>query len=100
MIKVGEVDNTFVYPVKGMRGVRMDEVSVSSISVAGDRRIAFTEIDGQGTPTLIDTIKYPGLLRYLPRFEDPSNPKKSEIIVTAPDGVEYLSGDKLLLERI
>lgn len=49
----------------------MDEVSVRSVSVVGDRRIAFTEIGSKETPTLLDTTKFPGLLRYPPVLKTP-----------------------------
>ena len=99
-IKVGQVAETWIYPVKGMRGVRMNEVATRSVSVVGDRRVAFTEIDGQGTPTLLDTTKFPGLLRYSPRFEDPSDPKDSKIIVRTPEGIEHPVNSPILLEQI
>lgn len=99
-IEVGRVADTWVYPVKGMQGVKMDEVSVRSVSVVGDRRIAFTEISSKGTPTLLDTTKFPGLLRYSPRFEDPSNPRVSEIIVRTPEGIEHSVDSSILLEQI
>ena len=99
-IEVGRVAEAWVYPVKGMRGIKMDEISTRSVSVVGDRRVAFTEIDGKGTPTLLDTTKFPGLLRYSPRFEDSSNPKDSEIIVRIPEGIEHPVNSPLLLEQI
>ena len=98
--EVGRIAEAWVYPVKGMQGVKMDEVSVRSISVVGDRRVAFTEIDGKGTPTLLDTTKFPGLLRYSPRFEDPLNPRGSDIIVKTPEGIEYPVNSPRLLEQI
>lgn len=99
-IEVAKVAEPWVYPVKGMQGVRMDEVSVRSVSVVGDRRIAFTEIVSKGTPTLLDTTKFPGLLRYSPRFEDPSNPSDSEIIVRTSEGIEHSVNSPILLEQI
>lgn len=99
-IEVAKVAEPWVYPVKGMQGVKMDEVSVRSVSVVGDRRIAFTEIEGRETPTLLDTTKFPGLLRYSTRFEDASNPRDSEIIVKTPEGIELSVNSPRLLEQI
>lgn len=98
--EVGRVREAWVYPVKGMQGVKLDEVSTRSVSVVGDRRVAFTEVNGKDTPTLLDTTKFPGLLRYSPRFEDPSNPKDSEIIVKTPEGIEQPVNSPILLEQI
>lgn len=99
-IEVGRVIEPLVFPVKGMQAVKMDEVSVRSVSVVGDRRIAFTEVDRKETPNLLDTTKFPGLLRYSPRFEDPSSPRDSEIIVRTPEGIEHSVESPILLEQI
>lgn len=99
-IEVGRVAETWVYPVKGMQGISLDQVTAKSVSVVGDRRVAFTEINGKGTPTLLDTTQFPGLLRYSTRFEETNNPKESEIIVETPQGVEYSADNHLLLEQI
>ena len=98
--KVAQMEQTWVYPVKGMQGVRTIEVGVKSVSVVGDRRIAFTEIDTKGTPTLLDTTKFPGLLRYAPRFENTQDPKNSRIIVTTPQGTEEYIDSPALLEQV
>lgn len=99
-IEVGRVVETWVYPVKGMQGISLDQVTAKSVSVVGDRRVAFTEINGKGTPTLLDTTQFPGLLRYSTRFENHNNPKDSEIIVKTPQGNEYSANDHVLLEQI
>ena len=78
----------------------MNETSVRSVSVVGDRRVAFTEINGKGTPTLLDTTKFPGLLRYSPRLDNPLNPKDSEIVVKTPEGLEYNVNDPILLKQV
>ncbi|EKD85804.1 MAG: hypothetical protein ACD_37C00604G0002 [uncultured bacterium] len=97
---VGRLDGAWVYPVKGMQGVSMDDIAVRSVSVVGDRRVAFTEIGSKGTPTLLDTVKFPGLLRYSARFDNPLDPGKSEIVVTTPQGRDYAVGSPLLLDQI
>lgn len=99
-LEVGRIKDPWVYPVKGMQGVRLNEVSVRSVSVVGDRRVAFTEIGGSGTPSLLDTTKFPGLLRYSTRFADPTNPKDSEIIIKTPEGIELPVNSSVLLEQI
>src|SRR3989344_5696389 len=99
-VEIGAIAESWIYPVKGMQGIKMSETSARSVSIVGDRRVAFTEIGGKGTPTLLDTTKYPGLLRYSPRFEDSLNPRDSEIIVKTPEGSEYNVNDPILLEKI
>ncbi len=97
-----EIIDPYVWPVKGMQGIRLDKISVRSVSVVGDRRVAFTEVDTDNriTNTLLDTTKFPGLLRYSPRFCDPSNPKESDIVITTPQGTEVYINDPVLLEQI
>ncbi len=98
--EVGRVVKPCVYPVKGMQGIKMEQVSARSVSLVGDRRVAFVITDSTDTPNFLDTTKFPGLLRYKTRFENPTRPKDSEIIVTTPDGIEQQIGDPLLLQQI
>jgi uncharacterized protein len=99
-IQVGRVTETTVYPFKGMRGLSVDEILLKSVSVVGDRRFALTEIGSLQVPTLIDTIKYPGLLKYSPYFDDPSNLKSSAVMVRTPEGKEYSADSTELVEEI
>jgi uncharacterized protein len=99
-VQVGRVTETNVYPFKGMRGLSVDEIFLKSVSVVGDRRFALTEIGSIQVPTLVDTIKYPGLLKYSPYFVDPSNLKSSEVRVHTPEGKEYSADSTELIEEI
>ncbi len=99
-IPVAKVLETWVYPVKGMQGISMDEISLRSISVVGDRRVAFADTESKGSNTLVDTVKFPGLLKYSTRFDDSSNPKESPIIIKTPEGQEYDVNDPIILKRI
>lgn len=83
-----------------MQGVAMGETIASSISLAGDRRVAFSVAGAKGTSTLLDTTQFHGLLRYRTRFDNPADAKNSEIIVTTPEGIELGAEDPRFLERI
>lgn len=99
-IEVGRIIDGRVFPVKSLQSVQMDTLQMRSVSVVGDRRVAFTEVNSQRTPNLLDTTKFPGLLRYIPRFENPNRPQDSEIIIRTPEGNEYSIYDKKLLQQI
>ncbi len=83
---VGTVAAIWRYPVKSMRGESLDRAELTWNGLDGDRRHAFV-LDG-------DRSRFPwltgrraaGLLRYAPRYEDPTNLRKSPIQVTLPEG--------------
>lgn len=50
--------------------------------------------------TFLDTIKFPGLLRYAPRLVDPANPKTSEVKVTTPEGNDYSADSPELVGEV
>lgn len=99
-IEVGRVVDTSIYPFKGMRGVKMDEISLRSVSVVGDRTRAFTITDARQTPTLLDTTKFPGLLHYSPSLLTPEDPRTSEVLVRTPNGHTYSADSNALLKEI
>ena len=97
---VGRVAETAIYPFKGMQGLKMDEISLRSVSVAGDRTRAFTITDSLQTPTFLDTTKFPGLLKYAPSLVSPSDPKNSEVNVRTPGGNNYSADSEELLVEV
>lgn len=99
-IVIGRVIKANIFPFKGMRGLEMEEITLKSISVVGDRRFAFTMTESPEVPTFLDTIKFPGLLRYSPSFVDPLNPKSSEVMILTPEGKRYGADSAELIEEI
>jgi uncharacterized protein len=98
-IEVGKVSELWVYPVKSMKGVQMGEVSVRSVSVVGDRRVAFHYTDKRKVPSALESIFLPELLLYQPYFIEPSEPGDSQIFVKTPEGMHLnADGDELLKE--
>lgn len=98
--EVGKVAHLAVFPFKGMQGIVMDEVMLKSVSVVGDRRFAFSIRDSIEVPTFLDTIKYPGLLTYQPRFVNSKEPKTSEVLIKTSEGVELSADSQDLLDDI
>jgi hypothetical protein len=93
---VGEVDSLWRYPVKSMRGEELDEAFVGFSGVYGDRLFAFkSSVRPAGFPYLTGR-EQAGMLRYRPRFRDPSSAVRpvnlSEAQNIAP-GLNPLFGD-------
>jgi uncharacterized protein YcbX len=117
---VGIVEQTWIYPFKGMQGIRQENgIYVSSITVAGDRRYAYcthtpdVEDDdpeyeslfeetgiGEHVPNLLDTIKFRDLLKYRPYLIRPSNPKTSKVRIITPSGKDLPARSRELKEEI
>jgi uncharacterized protein YcbX len=100
VIEIGEVEENNLYGFKGMQGSEVEEIGLRSISVVGDRIAALTDLKAKVAPTSVDTIKFPGLLRYKASYYNPNNPEESELIIKASDGEEYGVDDPLLLKRL
>lgn len=66
VIKVGEVEALFRYPVKSMAGEALEDVELGWHGLDGDRRLAFRRIgDRSGFPWLTAS-KLPELLQFVP----------------------------------
>jgi len=100
MTEVGRVAETWVYPFKSMKGVSLDEITVRSVSVQGDRRRAYLMQDTRREFAWLTTEQFPEMLQYSPYFVDPDSPGKSEIRVITPNGDDFSADSKELLEEI
>jgi len=94
--EIGHVVEIYRYPVKSMRGERVDETKVGWHGLSGDRRYAFLRVGNHTGLPWLSVRQFPGLILYSPRFEDPEQLDRSSIIVRAPDGKELaLESDEL-----
>ena len=67
LVKIGEVEALFRYPVKSMAGERLDTADLSWHGLDGDRRLALRRVgDRSGFPWLTAT-KLPALILYAPQ---------------------------------
>ena len=98
--QVGYVSKLSIYPVKGMNGVSVNEIDLKSISVSNDRLKAFTIVNSTLTPSLLDTIKFPDLLKYNPYLKQSENEKYPKIRVKSPEGKDYAVDSNELLNEI
>ncbi len=113
LIEIGQVEALFRYPVKSMRGERLEVANLGWHGLEGDRRLAFRRInDCSGMPWLTAS-KLPDLLLFAPRRREdgalphalpPQNPlpKNQEDLPThvrTPDGEEMpVFGEELAAE--
>ncbi|MGD1904476.1 MAG: MOSC domain-containing protein [Leptolyngbyaceae cyanobacterium] len=85
MIKVGEVEALFRYPIKSMAGEALEEVGLGWHGLEGDRRLAFRRIGDLGGFPWLTASKLPALLQFTPvRREADSLPTH----VRTPEGEE------------
>ncbi|MDQ3098372.1 MAG: MOSC domain-containing protein [bacterium] len=99
-MQIGKVTSTWIYPFKGMQGIKLPEIKVKSVSVIGDRSRNLDLIRTNEVTSFVDTIKWPKLLEYIPYLVDPSNPKTSEVRVKTPLGHDYSADSEQLIAEI
>jgi uncharacterized protein len=86
-MQVGTVSELWRYPVKSMRGERLEAAEVSWHGVEGDRRWAFVRpgLERSSFPWL--TIReVPKMGYFVPAFTDPQRPEESPTVVRTPRG--------------
>jgi hypothetical protein len=98
--EVGAVEQVVCFPVKSMAGVPLEQAWMGWHGLEGDRRYAIVKNGNvTGFPWL--TIRdMPELVKFKPRFSDPSNIRESQVLVKTPTGKEYNVEDLGLLENI
>lgn len=85
-IKVGEVTGLFRYPVKSMRGERLEHVGAGWHGLDGDRRLGVRRsLDRGGFPWLTAS-RLPELLLYAPQRGDSAGAAALPTHVRTPDG--------------
>jgi uncharacterized protein YcbX len=66
VIRVGEIEALFRYPVKSMSGERLDVADLGWHGVDGDRRLAFRRADDRGGFPWLNASKLPELILFVP----------------------------------
>ena len=95
-IEIGHVESLFRYPVKSMRGERLEIAELGWHGLEGDRRLALRRINDQSDFPWLTAGKFPDLVRYAPhRREDGALPTH----VRTPEGEDLaVFGDDLARE--
>ena len=99
LIEIGHVEAIFRYPVKSMRGERLEAANLGWHGLEGDRRLAFRRInDGSGFPWLTAS-KLPELLLFAPQRREDGAQEDLPTHIRTPDGEEMgVFGEDLATE--
>lgn len=94
---VGRVVEIMRYPVKSMAGERLAVADLDWQGIEGDRQYSFYHPGDRSRFPWLTGRDLSDLVRYVPRFRDPSVPRNSPVEVLTPDGrVLPLDGSELL----
>ena len=98
-VVVGRVAALYRYPVKSMRGERIDATQVYWHGLAGDRRFAFVRGGNTSNFPWLTGRDVPNLLRYAPYFADDGDPLAAVRVIT-PGGGEHALEDAALRDEL
>lgn len=89
----------FRYPVKSMRGERLEAGNLGWHGLDGDRRLAFRRIDDRSGFPWLSASKLPELILYTPHRREDAAPADLPTHVRTPDGEELpVFGEQLAAE--
>lgn len=98
------IKQIYIYPVKSMRGVQVEEAHLSIHGFLGDRRYAFVQEQLAATSTFpwMTGREKPPMILHGTRFDRLPTPqdRNVKVLVQAPDGDEYEVSDPKLAEHI
>ncbi len=98
-IEIGHVEAIFRYPVKSMRGERLQLANLGWHGIDGDRRLAFRRTNDHGGFPWLTATKLPGLLLFTPCWRQGDAPGDIPTHVRTPDGEEMpVFGENLAAE--
>jgi len=96
LIEIGHVEALFRYPVKSMRGERLEVAELGWHGLDGDRRLAFRRVDDRSGFPWLTATKLPDLLLFAPQRREDGAPGNLPTHVRTPDGEELpVFGDEL-----
>jgi uncharacterized protein YcbX len=101
LIEIGQVEAIFRYPVKSMRGERLEAAELGWHGIGGDRRLAFRRmrIDERSGMPWLTASKLPDLLLFDPRRRADGAREDLPTHVLTPDGEEMpVFGEDLAAE--
>ena len=89
MIEIGTVQSVHRYPVKSMRGEDMTSAQLRWTGLDGDRQYGFYRAADRSRFPWHTGREVPDLVRHVARYDDPTDPRKSPLRVTTPDGASF-----------
>lgn len=98
-IEIGQVEAIFRYPVKSMRGERLEVARLGWHGLDGDRRLAFRRMNDRSGFPWLTASKLPDLLLFAPRRSKDGNQGDLPTHVRTPDGTDMpVFGEELATE--
>ncbi len=85
-MEIGHVEAIFRYPVKSLRGERLEVASLGWHGLDGDRRLAFRRTDDRTGFPWLSASKLPELLLFVPHRREDSVPGELPTHVRTPGG--------------
>jgi len=85
-IEIGHVEAVFRYPVKSMRGEKLELADLGWHGIEGDRRLAFRRIDDRSGFPWLSASKLPDLLLFAPQRREDGAQADLPTHVLAPGG--------------
>ena len=99
LIEIGHVEAIYRYPVKSMRGERLEVATLGWHGLEGDRRLAFRRMDDRSGLPWLTASKLPDLLLFAPHRPDNGPQAELPTHVRTPDGQELpVFGEDLATE--
>jgi uncharacterized protein YcbX len=98
LIEIGQVEAIFRYPVKSMRGERLEAAELGWHGIEGDRRLAFRRMNDRSGFPWLTAGKLPDLFLFTPQRREGDQEELSTHVRT-PDGKELpVFGEDLAAE--
>ena len=88
LVEIGHIDAIFSYPVKSMRGERLEGANLGWHGLDGDRRLAFRKIHDPSEFPWLTASKLPDLLLFAPHCREDGAQRDLPTHVRTPDGEE------------
>ena len=99
LTEIGHVEAIFRYPVKSMRGERLDVARMGWHGLDGDRRLAFRRMDDRSGFPWLTASRLPDLLLFAPQRRDDAAQGDLPTHIRVPDGTEMpVFGEDLATE--
>src|SRR5688572_13696975 len=99
LIEIGHVEAIFRYPVKSMRGERLEIANLGWHGLDGDRRLAFRRLDDHSGFPWLTASKLPDLLLFTPHRHGDRAHEDIPTHVRTPDGETMtIFGEELAAE--
>jgi hypothetical protein len=98
-VEIGQVEAIFRYPVKSMRGERLDSAELGWHGLEGDRRLAFRRMDDATGFPWLTASRLPELILFSPQRHDDGARGDLPTHVRTPEGAELpIFGEDLAAE--